>query len=293
MNKKRNLVLLLSITISYIVLNAQNADDSLTAYRVLSLMRENLNGKWNRQTVDTFKTGNPGDKVKGIATCMFVDMNVLKKAVENNCNVIITHEPFNYIGIDNIPDYLKNDDVLNEKLSYIKEHNLIILRWHDHAHSNDPDQIMHGMALELGWKVVSLQPMIFETGEQKLSDLAEYIADFFDIDAVRVIGDPENKIKRIGFIPGLAPTTEMHIGTLGRPDVDAVIIGEAREWEVYVYARDAFQQHKNKSAVFIGHLISEEPGMKYCADWLKTFIPAYVPVIFIKDESMWWSPEKN
>ena len=64
----------------------------------------------------------------------------------------------------------------------------------------------------------------------------------------------------------------MHLGALQRDDVDAILVGEAREWEDYIYARDATEQGKKKAAIFIGHMHSEEPGMKYCADWLQTFI---------------------
>ena len=44
-------------------------------------------------TVDVIKEGNPETPVKGIVTCMFATMEVLKKAVEKNCNLIIVHEP--------------------------------------------------------------------------------------------------------------------------------------------------------------------------------------------------------
>jgi putative NIF3 family GTP cyclohydrolase 1 type 2 len=269
---------------------AQNEKNQVSAHNVLELMRKNINGKWSHRTIDTIKIGNPDDVVKGIATCMFVDMNVLKKAVESNCNLIVTHEPFTYDGMDNIPAYLKDDGVLKEKLAYINDHHLIILRWHDHAHMNEPDQIMEGMAVELGWKVVNRQPMILETKEQKLGDLASYLKKFYGIEAIRVIGNPDIKIRRIGFIPGLAPTPQMHLGTLSRSDVDAVLIGEAREWEIYMYAVDAFEQGKNKAAIFIGHGISEEPGMKYVGEWMKTFLPG-IPVTFIKNDKMWWTPE--
>jgi putative NIF3 family GTP cyclohydrolase 1 type 2 len=214
----------------------------------------------------------------------------LKRAVAANCNLIITHEPTFYNANDNPPDFMKEDKVLKEKMDYIKEHKLIIFRFHDNAHRNNPDQIMQGLADELGWKVVSQSPWILEVKKQKLSALAEDLQKHFNIEGVRVIGDPDLEINKVALVPGLAPTLQMHLGALQRDDVDAILVGEAREWEDYVYSKDAVEQGKKKAAIFIGHMRSEEPGMKYCANWLQTFIKE-VPVTFLKDESFWWSPK--
>jgi hypothetical protein len=38
-----------------------------------------------------------------------------------------------------------------------------------------------------------------------------------------------------------------------------------------------------------GHVVSEQAGMKYCAEWLKAFI-SDVPVEFVAAEEPFWSP---
>ena len=93
---------------------------------------------------------------------MFIDMNILQQAVAANCNMIITHEPTFYNANDNPPDFMKEDKVLKEKMDYINEHRLIIFRFHDNAHRNRPDQVMQGLADDLGWKVVNQSPWILE-----------------------------------------------------------------------------------------------------------------------------------
>jgi putative NIF3 family GTP cyclohydrolase 1 type 2 len=270
--------------------NAQPTSSSLTGLQVIELIKKNVKPQWFDTRTDTIITGNGLDTVKGIATCMFVDMNILKRAVASNCNLIITHEPTFYNGNDKVADFLKKDKVLKEKMDYIKEHKLIIFRFHDNSHRNNPDQVMQGLADDLGWKIVNQSPWILEVKREKLSVIAEELKKHFNAEGIRVIGNPDLQINRVALVPGLAPTLQMHLGALQRNDVDAILVGEAREWEDYVYMRDAVEQGKKKAAIFIGHMKSEEPGMKYCARWLQTFIKG-VPVTFLKDESFWWTPE--
>jgi putative NIF3 family GTP cyclohydrolase 1 type 2 len=283
--------LFISISLAFInSTNGQTKDSSFTVMQVIELVKQNVRPNWFETRTDTIITGNALDTVTGIATCMFVDMNILKRAVEENCNLIITHEPTFYDANDKIEDFMKEDKVLKEKIDYIRKHKLIIYRFHDNGHRNKPDQIMQGLADELGWKVVNSSPWILEVKKQKLSVLSQYLKKHFNIEGIRVIGNPDLEINRVGLVPGLAPTLQMHIGVLQRDDVDAILVGEAREWEDYVYTKDAVELGKKKAAIFIGHLKSEEPGMKYCAEWLQTFIKR-VHIVFLKNENYWWVPE--
>ena len=40
----------------------------------------------------------------------------------------------------------------------------------------------------------------------------------------------------------------------------------------------------------MGHVVSEELGMKECADWLRSFVPE-VPIEFIPAGEPFWVPE--
>lgn len=269
--------------------NAQPPSSPHTAMEVIELIKENIKPHWFDTRTDTIIIGNGFDTVKGIATCMFVDMNILKQAVAEHCNLIITHEPTFYDANDKTQGFMKDDKVLKEKIDYIQEHKLIIFRLHDNSHRNNPDQIMQGLADELGWNVVNHSPWILDVKKQKLSVLADSLKNHFNLQGIRIIGDPDLEISKVALVPGLAPTLQMHLAPLQRDDVDALLVGEAREWEDYVYVKDAVEQGKKKAAIFIGHMRSEEPGMKYCADWLQTFVKG-VYITFLKDENFWWTP---
>jgi hypothetical protein len=42
--------------------------------------------------------------------------------------------------------------------------------------------------------------------------------------------------------------------------------------------------------IVLGHVVSEQAGMKYCAEWLKSFIPE-VPIEFIPAAEPFWSTD--
>jgi hypothetical protein len=43
--------------------------------------------------------------------------------------------------------------------------------------------------------------------------------------------------------------------------------------------------------IVLGHVVSEQAGMKYCAEWLKSFIDE-VPIEFIAADEPFWRPEQ-
>ena len=73
------------------------------------------------------------------------------------------------------------------------------------------------------------------------------------------------------------------------PQVDVFVAGEPREWEGPEYVQDAVTAGQQKAMIMIGHEPSEDPGMKLCADWLKTFI-SEVPVEWIPAADPFWTP---
>ncbi|AHA58143.1 hypothetical protein M493_09737 [Geobacillus genomosp. 3] len=64
--------------------------------------------------------------------------------------------------------------------------------------------------------------------------------------------------------------------------LDAIIYGEGPEWETPGYVRDAVHQGRRKALIVLGHAESEEPGMRYLAEWLGLQFPD-VPIHFIQE----------
>ncbi len=240
-------------------------------------------------TVDVFKEGNPETQVKGIITCMFATMDILKQAVAKDCNFIIVHEPLYYNHLDDTTG-LVNDQVYQEKRNFINSHKLVIWRFHDYIHSIKPDAILTGLVCKLGWEKYE---MIKNTTNQfiipatTLKGLLKSLKQKFPKSTFNVVGNPEMKLSKVGLAPG-APGGGEHLSILTDPNVDVLITGEAPQWETYEYVRDAVDFGKHKAVIFIGHIASEQSGMEYGAEWMRKFITD-IPVYFIENKLSYWT----
>jgi putative NIF3 family GTP cyclohydrolase 1 type 2 len=286
-------VLTIAFTFAYLLNTpASTQENRLTARQVIERVKQNVGVPWRDQTVDTFKAGNPDAPVTGVATTMMATFDVLKRAAAAGKNLIITHEPTFYDHLDKTEDLEKeNDAVTAAKLAFIKEHNLVVWRFHDHWHARRPDGIQTGMVRALGWeKFQSLnRGGVFVIPETTLGKLASDIKARLDIRTMRVIGDPAMKLTKVALAPG-SPGFPRQRQILEREDVEALLTGEAREWETIEYADDAAAEGKRKALIVLGHIPSEQAGMDECARWLKTFVTE-VPVEFIPAKEPFWAPK--
>jgi putative NIF3 family GTP cyclohydrolase 1 type 2 len=115
--------------------------------------------------------------------------------------------------------------------------------------------------------------------EKTVGSFAGEMKQKFGLEHIRIVGNPEMKFTKLAFMAG-APGGQNHVKMLRKKDVEVVIGGEAPEWETYMYAKDAASLGMNKAVIFLGHIKSEEAGMQYCGEWLKSFIKN-VPIHFI------------
>jgi putative NIF3 family GTP cyclohydrolase 1 type 2 len=254
----------------------------LTARQVIERIQTHVGVPWHSETVDTFKAGDPDTQVTGIATTMMATYDVLVRSAAAGKNLIITHEPTFYSHLDKTEAFEKDHDpVWADKERFIKEHNLVVWRFHDHWHLRRPDGILFGVVRALEWqKFQSVkQPNLFVVPEMTVSQLADQMKQRLGIYVLRMVANPDMKITKVGLSPG-AGGPDGHLRLLRRDDVEVLAIGEVPEWETIEYVADAVAQGKHKALILLGHIPSEQPGMEYCAEWLKTFV-SEVPVEFI------------
>jgi putative NIF3 family GTP cyclohydrolase 1 type 2 len=260
-----------------------------TAAQIIERIKQNVGVPWRAETVDRFVAGDSEIPVQGIATTMMATLDVIQRAASAGKNLVITHEPTFWLHQDTVMG-LEQNAVYRFKADFIRKNNIAVFRFHDHWHAHRPDGISNGMARELGWEKYadSADPRAFAFPPAKLSAFAAEIRSKLNIRTMRVVGDPDLSVKRVAVSWG-AGSREGVIQLLSRPDVDAVIIGEGREWEVVEYAQDAISAGQKKALLILGHVVSEQAGMKYCAEWLKTFVTD-VPVEFIAAAEPFWAP---
>ena len=245
-----------------------------TAREVIALIQQHVGVPWQTETVDTFKAGDPDTAVTGVAVTMMATMEVLQRAAASNDNLIITHEPTFYNHLDKL-DQLgekENDPVLAEKLAFIKKHNLVIWRFHDHWHMRQPDGIVAGMVHALGWEKYqdAKNGYLFSIPETTIERLAAELKTKLSTHVMRVVADPNLKVKRVALVPG-ASGFSAETRALEMADIDVLVTGEPREWETVEYVAHAVTQGKRKGLIVLGHVPSEQAGMEECARWLKTF----------------------
>jgi putative NIF3 family GTP cyclohydrolase 1 type 2 len=224
-------------------------------------------------TRDTFKWGDPATLVRGVATAFVASLDVLQRAAAKNLNLVIAHEPTFYDDAE-LKGPLGEDAVVEAKKAFLKEHGLVVWRFHDYWHRRKPDGIREGIVAALQWQTFqnAENPSLFAVPEMSLQALAEMVKARLGAKVVRVVGKPGMRCRGIALAPGF-PGSQWQMKLLQRADVDVLVTGETREWETNEYVRDAASAGMNKGLILAGHCNSEEAGMGHLAGWLKTVVP--------------------
>lgn len=283
-----------TITIVLVLVSAPAAQQAgITARQIVTEIQKQVGVEWKKDTVDTFKAGNPGTVVTGVAVTMMATMDVLQRASAQGLNLVITHEPTFYAHVDRPEGIGESDPVWAEKRAFIEKHGLVVWRFHDHWHMRKPDGIEAGMVHALGWEKFQRpdNEYLFVMPETTVRELAEQVAKKLDSPVVRVVGDGQLKVRKVGFSPGAAGS-EREMQALEQDDVEVLIVGETREWETVEYAADAVSQGRKKALIVIGHVPSEQAGMEECTRWLKGFVKN-VPVEFVATKQPFWMANRN
>jgi putative NIF3 family GTP cyclohydrolase 1 type 2 len=283
------------------------AGAAITAQEVVDRVKNRLGVEWKADTVDTFKAGDPATVVTGIVTTALATMKVLKQAVNVGANLVITCEPTFYARADTATPQGRRgggpgstgrggpgagsgaepasgpaqaaqtpsapDPVFAAKAGFIRTNHLVVWRFSDHWRLRRPDPFAQGLADALGWSRFRSpdDPARIVVPAITLEALASQIKKTLNAaGGIRVVGDPRTRVQAIGLLPGSTPI-QASLRTL--PGVDVIVAGEVREWESVEYARDAVATGGKKGLILLGRILSEEPGMNVCAQWLETIVP--------------------
>lgn len=287
-----SLALLMGTCFGAIVLSCRPAmaqSRKPTAREVVAAIQEHVGIPWQKETVDTFKAGNPDTPVTGIAVTMMATMDVLERAAANGQNLVITHEPTFYNHLDRPDGMEESDAVWKEKRAFLLKHGMVVWRFHDHWHRRKPDGILAGMVHAMEWEKYQQEenPYLFTMPERTLEALAAEVAKKLGSPVVRVVGERGMKVTQMAFSPGSAGfVRETH--ALEMDNVEVLLVGETREWETVEYVADAVSEGKRKALIVIGHVPSEQAGMEECARWLKVFVKD-VPIEFVPTKQPFWT----
>jgi putative NIF3 family GTP cyclohydrolase 1 type 2 len=213
-------------------------------------------------------------------------LDVLKQAAAAHTNLILTYEPTFYGRADAGPP---GDPVVKAKREFIDKHSLVVYRLRDRWQARKGDEMIAGLADALGWSKRRIQPddAIYEIPAAGGAETVDSIRQKLNLRAgLRAVGDRKATIRRVLLHPGSMTPAIMW---KRYSEVDMLIAGEVREWENTLYAADMFTAGEKRVLVTLGRVVSEDPGMRACAQWLKSVVPE-VPSKWIAADDPYWRP---
>ncbi|HEX5084249.1 MAG TPA: Nif3-like dinuclear metal center hexameric protein [Blastocatellia bacterium] len=275
-----------------------------TARQIVDRIQKNLGASWKESPMDGFCAGDPDARITGVATSFAPSMETLRRATESKLNLLIVREhPFfshQEKGYYSAPqDLVARDPTCVAKREFIAKNNMVVWRFYDNWQARRVDGQLRGLAAALGWEKyhkpdgkAGEEPYhhgdaFFALPETTLKGAAVAIRDRLKIRGMRMIGDPQTRVRKAGLSHGLILVPELR-RLLQYPQVDLVVIGEPVEWEASPYFQDVVASGQKKGMIIIGHEVSEDPGSGEVARWLKTFVPE-LPIQWIPAGEPFWT----
>lgn len=238
------------------------------------------------QSCDTCKAGDPHREVNRVAVTMFPTPDVLRAAAQWGAELLIVHEPMYY----NHMDHHSDEPVEQAKRALVEQTGMTIWRFHDHPHATRPDIIAAGQLRSLGLEgemelTDDFDKVVYHT-KQPITprQLQRLMEQNWGLRNVRLCGSKDKPCQRIFCMfgaPGKGAFDE-----LKKPECEIMLIGEACEWSMGEYARDADQLGFTKALMILGHEGSEREGMVYTAHLLQEMVPS-LEVKYLESEEVY------
>lgn len=238
-------------------------------------------------SVDRIIVGNPDTKIKRVGTVWTPYLKSLKKAVNQDINVIIAHEPTFYMHWDlenpekkgqeffnGIPSPAREQylEALEIKKNWIENNELVIIRSHD---VTDLVFIPFGLGEKLGFKnkdIIQLKDyyIVYQVEKDTAANIARNIAFHlkdFKQPGVAFYGDPNRIVSTVGL--GTGSICDPRDYAELNPDLCIGVDDTIKTWRQAYYSEDT-----GNPLVVINHGTSEEMGVRLLNEHLSKNIPS-------------------
>ena len=236
--------------------------------------------------VNGFLIGNPDQEVKTVVICWSPTLSILRDCVKQDADMIITHEvPLFY---DNRLSWLESrstecKQANLERLRYLIDGDICVYRAHTNWDIVPQCGNVDAFGAMMGWTQEVARgylTRVYQVPPISVHQLAEEIKRKLGIPRVRVTGDIERTISRVGTAIGgigqhyVAPEELFHLGA------QAAIFGEAIEYTLY-HALEL-----DLPLIEAGHMATELPGMRALAQLLQEHFKES-QVVFLANQDPW------
>ena len=252
---------------------------ALTAQQVIDRLQAQASGP---SRTDGIKAGDPSTPVTGIFVSAMATVDVLRRAAASRQNLVITHEPVFYSAND-AAGPRASDPIYLAKKKLIDDERLVVYRLADQWIARGENTSADELAAIFGWRRSQTPPdHVYDIGNTTLGALVNTRQS----PGLRTVGPASLPVRRVFVSPG-ATTLPAVIAGLRR--ADAVIAGEPREWEAVPYVLDTAAAGQPKGMLLLGRIVSEDPGLRKCAEWIRSAVPE-VPVEHHPFSDPYWNP---
>lgn len=267
---------------------------------IIDCIKKVSNQTWNGASIEASTTrdqvlfGEPEAECTGVVTTCYASAEVIRRAGEQGCNLIIAHESLFWNHGDHT-DWLSGNTAFQKKKALLEKYHICVWRCHDYIHAGLPvdgayrDGVFYGMSTLLGWNDYmdppdALMPQRFHIPECTVFELARLLTDRFRLDGLRFIGNPDTRIREV-YVPlhimGHSRDREI-ISKINNENINCLITLEMVDFTVCEYMRDAAMLGEERCIFAIGHFNMEEIGMEYFAGYLKKNLFPELPVHFVQ-----------
>ena len=176
-------------------------------------VKEYLDLRFPKDNAEEFDQGSIGLAIgseniviENILLSLDLNKEVVKEAILKKCNLIITHHPFLFNPIQKI----LFDTEKGEIIKLMCEHNISLYSMHTNLDvgSGGVNDVLAKMLGINDYKIINNDASkgnylrYGNIQETTLKDLANNIKNIFNLNGVRVLGDLNKKIKKIGVVGG-------------------------------------------------------------------------------------------
>lgn len=219
--------------------------------------------------------GDENNELKGVLCALDLTLPVIEEAKRLNCNLIICHHPFTFTPLTKI---LANDEkgaliygMVKNDISLIAMHTnmdlgidgvddvlceMLKLKDSNYGENTKDKYIRHGYI-----------------NEMSLKDLAYHLKDVFNLNGVKVMGDLDSNVKKIGILGGSGAHENDILNAIGL-QCDCYITGEIK------HSMALLSKYHNLNLIEVSHGIEKFVFNKLAFDIKEKFgINIYVSEI--------------